>query len=139
MCGLVGFISSSQNVIDELEAVASSMALAIASRGPDDDGIWTTKNATKINNSKYSTNFIVNSGNDKSLTDYGLALGFRRLSILDLTNAGHQPMISPSERYVITFNGEIYNHHDLRSLFPKTKNWTGHSDTETLLACFELF
>lgn len=139
MCGLVGFISSSQNVIDELELVASSMALAIASRGPDDDGIWTTKNATKINNSKYSTNFIVNSGNDKSQTDYGLALGFRRLSILDLTNAGHQPMTSPSERYVITFNGEIYNHNDLRSLFPKTKNWTGHSDTETLLACFELF
>jgi len=94
------------------------MALAIQHRGPDDAGAWADASA-------------------------GIALGFRRLSILDLSSAGHQPMHSASGRYVMTFNGEIYNHTDLRDLLStaqlgKTAQpWRGHSDSETLLACFE--
>ena len=65
------------------------MALAIQHRGPDDAGAWADASA-------------------------GIALGFRRLSILDLSNAGHQPMQSASGRFIMTFNGEIYNHADLR-------------------------
>lgn len=98
------------------------MISQLALRGPDDEGIWLDRNA-------------------------GLALGHRRLSILDLSPQGHQPMLSPCGRYVIAFNGEIYNHLDLRrdleaspqpGLLPKGEKkevaWRGHADTETLLA-----
>ncbi len=94
------------------------MALAIQHRGPDDAGAWADAEA-------------------------GIALGFRRLSILDLSSAGHQPMHSASGRFVMTFNGEIYNHTDLRislsssQLSVPAQPWRGHSDSETLLACFE--
>jgi asparagine synthase (glutamine-hydrolysing) len=94
------------------------MALAIQHRGPDDLGSWADASA-------------------------GIALGFCRLSILDLSSAGHQPMHSASGRFVMTFNGEIYNHKDLRELLSATQlctfteHWRGHSDSETLLACFE--
>ena len=94
------------------------MALAIQHRGPDDAGAWADATA-------------------------GVALGFRRLSILDLSSAGHQPMHSVSGRFVMTFNGEIYNHTDLRislsasQLAMPAQTWRGHSDSETLLACFE--
>ena len=94
------------------------MALAIQHRGPDDAGAWADASA-------------------------GIALGFRRLSILDLSSAGHQPMRSASGRFVMAFNGEIYNHSDLRDLLSAVQlskpaqPWRGHSDSETLLACFE--
>jgi asparagine synthase (glutamine-hydrolysing) len=94
------------------------MALVIQHRGPDDAGAWEDASA-------------------------GIALGFRRLSILDLSSAGHQPMHSASGRFVMTFNGEIYNHKDLRELLRSTQlgkpmqPWRGQSDSETLLACFE--
>ena len=94
------------------------MALAIKHRGPDDAGAWADTSA-------------------------GIALGFRRLSILDLSSAGHQPMHSSSGRFVMTFNGEIYNHTDLRDLLSAAQRgtpaqpWRGHSDSETLLACLE--
>jgi asparagine synthase (glutamine-hydrolysing) len=94
------------------------MALAIKHRGPDCAGAW----------------------GDVS---EGIALGFRRLSILDLSSAGNQPMRSASRRFVMTFNGEIYNHKDLRDLLSTSQlgkpaqPWRGHSDSETLLACFE--
>jgi asparagine synthase (glutamine-hydrolysing) len=87
------------------------MALAIAHRGPDDAGAWADAQA-------------------------GIALGHRRLSIVDLSAAGHQPMHSDGGRYVIAFNGEIYNHLELRAELDGIK-WRGHSDTETLLAGFE--
>ncbi len=69
--------------------------------------------------------------------DYGLALAHRRLAILDLSPAGHQPMLSPCGRYTLIYNGEIYNHLDLRADLEKESgafDWRGHSDTETLLA-----
>ena len=115
MCGFSGFLTTDSSVLSRAQATASSMALAIQHRGPDDLGAWADASA-------------------------GIALGFRRLSILDLSSAGHQPMRSSSGRFVMTFNGEIYNHTDLRDLLNVTElaqTWRGHSDSETLLACFE--
>jgi asparagine synthase (glutamine-hydrolysing) len=87
------------------------MCARISHRGPDDLGVW-------------------------SDPESGLTLGHRRLSIVDLSPQGHQPMISTSGRYVVVFNGEIYNHLELRAGL-EPQSWRGHSDTETLLACFE--
>src|SRR5690606_38891295 len=84
-------------------------------RGPDDAGVWVEAHA-------------------------GLAFGHRRLAVLDLSPAGRQPMVSPSGRFVIVFNGEIYNYGSLRQALDVQGypvSWQGHSDTETLLACFE--
>lgn len=91
------------------------MTDAIAYRGPDDDGGW-------------------------SDSDCRIALGHRRLAIVDLSDAGRQPMASASGRYVLVFNGEIYNHLTLRKRLEaagQTAGWRGHSDTETLLSCFD--
>ncbi len=91
------------------------MSDTLAHRGPDDTGAWVDPAA-------------------------GLALGHRRLAVLDLSPAGHQPMHSASGRFVIAFNGEIYNHADLRGQLQSrgaASAWRGHSDTETLLAGFE--
>ena len=91
------------------------MADTVRHRGPDDSGVWADEGA-------------------------GIALGHRRLSILDLSPAGHQPMASAGGRYVIAFNGEIYNHLELRRLLEASssqRHWRGHSDTETLLTAFE--
>jgi asparagine synthase (glutamine-hydrolysing) len=115
MCGLTGFFTKEVGLLSDIESVVTRMALAIRHRGPDDAGAWTD-------------------------TQYGIALGHRRLSIVDLSPAGHQPMQSASGRFVLTFNGEIYNHQELRRLlrsFRNDKEWLGHSDTETLLAGFE--
>jgi asparagine synthase (glutamine-hydrolysing) len=112
MCGFSGFLTTDASVISRAESVVSHMALAIQHRGPDDAGAWADHSA-------------------------GIAFGFRRLSILDLSSAGHQPMLSVSGRFVMTFNGEIYNHKELRELLIDVQPWRGHSDTETLLAGFE--
>jgi asparagine synthase (glutamine-hydrolysing) len=111
MCGIAGFFSTNSNLDVSTEELITRMTLAIAYRGPDDMGVWTDDRA-------------------------GIALGHRRLSIVDLSDAGHQPMHSNSERYVMSFNGEIYNHLDLRAELEGIA-WRGHSDTETLLAGFE--
>ena len=88
----------------------------LAHRGPDDAGVWMDGTA-------------------------GIGLAHRRLSILDLSSAGHQPMISASGRWVIAFNGEIYNHLEIRKTIETSSPiaWRGHSDTETLLAAVELW
>ena len=110
MCGLAGFLTDGGVSADALARRAGDMAERIAHRGPDDAGTWVDAAA-------------------------GVALGHRRLAILDLSPAGHQPMLSACGRYVIAFNGEIYNHLELRrELSPRTAPWRGHSDTETLLA-----
>lgn len=113
MCGIIGFISILQveNSSAEFASVGMRMVRAIRHRGPDDEGVWYQEGSRVL-------------------------LGHARLAIQDLSAFGHQPMISASGKYVIVFNGEIYNHLDLRSELYGFK-WRGHSDTETLLAAFE--
>ncbi len=113
MCGLVGFWQNGGG--HEQENIVSAMAEKLTSRGPDDKGVWLNP-------------------------ELGVALAHRRLAILDLTSAGHQPMISESGRYVLVYNGEIYNHLDLRHELEEkgsAPNWRGSCDTETLIAGFE--
>ena len=114
MCGIVGLWQApGARTSAELHAVVEAMAGKMRSRGPDDFGVFVDENAE-------------------------IALAHRRLSILDLSLAGHQPMQSPSGRYQIVFNGEIYNHLELREILPDY-SWRGHSDTETLLAAIDAF
>lgn len=106
MCGIAGILDNNFSET-ELRNLAQLMADRIAHRGPDSHGEWASD---------------------------GVAFAHRRLSILDLSSAGHQPMESASRRYVIIFNGEIYNHLFLRQeLEQYSINWRGTSDTETLL------
>lgn len=113
MCGIAGFIDFEHGRgRAELEAVATRMGAAIRHRGPDDGGVWADE-----------TN--------------GVALSHRRLSIIDLSPLGHQPMLSACERYVVSFNGEIYNFKDLRGeLEARGCAFRGGSDTEVMLAAF---
>ncbi|MPY90079.1 MAG: asparagine synthase (glutamine-hydrolyzing) [Luteitalea sp.] len=109
MCGLVGFWQPADAPADQLEGTVCAMARTLAHRGPDDDGVWVDETR-------------------------GVALGFRRLAILDLTPTGHQPMVSSDGRYVIVFNGEIYNFRDLRAeLEAEGVQFRGTSDTEVML------
>ncbi len=116
MCGFVGFLGgvALHGAAGE-EVLLNRMAATITHRGPDDAGYWCDANQR-------------------------IGLGHRRLSILDLSPAGHQPMYSASGRYVIAFNGEIYNYVDLRADLVQRSQapaWRGHSDTETLLSGFD--
>ena len=114
MCGLAGFWSRGARPPD-LASVASAMADRIRHRGPDDEGVWIDERD-------------------------GLALAHRRLAIVDLSAAGHQPMLSSSGRWALVYNGEIYNHLDIRRDLERVgaaSDWRGHSDTETLLAAIE--
>lgn len=113
MCGIAGLWQAGGIREDEARSALQAMTRCITHRGPDDDG---------------------------SFFDFaqGVALGFRRLAILDLTPLGHQPMQSPKGRYWLTFNGEIYNHHELRrSLLQAGVHFRGRSDTEVLCAGLE--
>lgn len=109
MCGIAGFFSKQ---VTDVHQTMERMLLRTQSRGPDDRGIW---------------------------SEQGVTLGHMRLSILDLSPAGHQPMISPSGRYVMTYNGEVYNHLNLRKMLPSDTQYKGHSDTETLLHFMDHF
>jgi len=115
MCGLAGFLFDGQ--AESFETQLKGMADAIRHRGPDASGYW----------------------HDVSK---GIGLAHRRLSILDLSDAGSQPMVSADGRFIIVFNGEIYNHNDIRQTLQASSlavlEWRGHSDTETLLAGFSL-
>ena len=114
MCGITGFCEiSRERHAEELQATVIRMRDALHHRGPDDTGIWVEAAS-------------------------GLALGHRRLSIIDLSPLGHQPMFSASGRYVIIFNGEIYNFKILRAeLESLGHKFRSHSDTEVMLAAIE--
>ncbi|MGK5090835.1 asparagine synthase (glutamine-hydrolyzing) [Deltaproteobacteria bacterium TL4] len=111
MCGFAGFLPSTPH--QDAEKLCHRMLQTLVHRGPDDAGIWFDPST-------------------------GLVLGHRRLSILDLSPEGHQPMVSASKRYVISYNGEVYNcrmlQKELRTL---GYEFRGHSDTEVMLAAIE--
>lgn len=110
MCGIAGFVDARRETgADELTAIARAMARAVVHRGPDDDGAWVDP-------------------------DVGVAFGHQRLSIVDLSRSGHQPMTSAGGRIVLTYNGETYNHSDLRRrLVSEGASFRGHSDTEVVV------
>jgi asparagine synthase (glutamine-hydrolysing) len=111
MCGITGFLDTSRSKSSEqLTLIARRMSTSLRHRGPEDEGVWVDPNT-------------------------GIAFGHRRLSIIDLSPMGHQPMHSASGRYVITFNGEIYNFKALRQELEQLgETFRGHSDTEIMLA-----
>ena len=111
MCGIAGFINLPNNWQDNINRMNDRMY----HRGPDDCGVWHNENPTVV-------------------------IGHRRLSIIDLSSAGSQPMISKNGRYVIALNGEIYNHIDLKcTLLDKGIKFYGHSDTEIFLEYISFF
>lgn len=118
MCGLVGFIGGRwSSDSGNMPALLRGMVQCIHHRGPDHSDVWTDD-------------------------EDRVALAHARLAILDLSPAGNQPMRSPSGRYMIVYNGEIYNHMDLRRQLNEggaTFEWRGHSDTESLLASIEIW
>ena len=114
MCGLAGFLKKTALLNDPTNTLRN-MGLAIVNRGPDSRGEW-------------------------FCAEHGIGLSHRRLAIVDMTASGHQPMVSSSGRYVMAFNGEIYNHLELRKVLEEANpslTWNGTSDTETMLASFE--
>lgn len=114
MCGLTGIIDlSGRQRSDQLSETVAGMARTLDHRGPDDWGVWVDG-------------------------EVGIALGHTRLSIIDLSDTGHQPMVSESGRYVLAYNGEIYNYRQVgRPLAAAGHVFRGHSDTEVLLAAIE--
>jgi len=111
MCGFAGLLTEGQGM--DVEAMVSAMTETLRHRGPDDDGVWIDASA-------------------------GIGMGSRRLAIVDLSPSGHQPMASASGRYVVAYNGEIYNHRALRRDLERTGfRFRGHSDTEVLLAAID--
>lgn len=110
MCGIAGFLQRDALGPDAGD-IAARMGGAIVHRGPDHGAVWLD-------------------------ADAGLAFAHQRLSILDLSPAGNQPMASPSGRFVVTYNGEVYNFRELRTELGDG-NWTGTSDTEVLVAAIE--
>ena len=109
MCGIAGILSASPVSRELIER----MGRTLAHRGPDDEGIWLDPHS-------------------------GAGFANRRLAIIDLSPAGHQPIVSSDDRFVLTFNGEIYNHRDLRAELERDGGapeggWRGHSDTEVLV------
>jgi len=113
MCGITGFWDISRRLnADRLQELSRQMSNTLLHRGPDDGGVWADE-------------------------EVGISLGHRRLAIVDLSPEGHQPMLSAEGRYVIVFNGEIYNFLELqRELKQLGHQFRGHSDTEVMLASF---
>jgi asparagine synthase (glutamine-hydrolysing) len=116
MCGIAGLVKFNAPASpNHLHDIARSMNASLAHRGPDDEGAWFD-------------------------TDASVVLTHRRLSIVDLSPAGHQPMVSSDGRYVITYNGEIYNHEEIRpDLAARGVKFRGHSDTEVMLEAFSAY
>jgi asparagine synthase (glutamine-hydrolysing) len=116
MCGIAGFqTASAPQSASELTRLATGMNNALRHRGPDDEGVWVDGEA-------------------------GIALAHRRLSIIDLSPAGHQPMVSADGRMVMIYNGEVYSHNEMRpDLEARGIRFRGHSDTEVMLESFAAF
>ncbi len=118
MCGIAGIIDCSSAQRSELIEIANRMCKVLRHRGPDDSGVWVNE-------------------------EDGVAISHRRLSIIDLSNAGKQPMKSECGRFILTFNGEIYNHRSIRkeinNISDYKYSWKGHSDTETVVAGISLW
>ena len=116
MCGLTGFIDYRRRAgQEELERIAANMAATLTHRGPDEGGVWAEAEA-------------------------GIAFGFRRLAIVDLSTAGRQPMISANGRYAIVYNGEIYNADEIRSdLMSRGMRFRSRTDTEVILEACSLW
>ena len=117
MCGIAGFLSRGQSSADELGRRVRAMTSTLSQRGPDADGFWIDQQA-------------------------GIAIGHRRLSIIDLSDAGAQPMLSADERWVMSYNGELYNTAELRREVEEARqpvNWRGHSDTEVILEAVSIW
>jgi asparagine synthase (glutamine-hydrolysing) len=113
VCGVAGVLDAAVLPGDALRDAARRMSATLAHRGPDDAGDWADPAA-------------------------GVAFGFRRLSIVDLSPEGHQPMTSAGGRFTVVFNGEVYNHVELRQALERAgERFRGRSDTEVMLACFE--
>ena len=113
MCGIAGFVGDVPKIAGgNVDNIAQSMAASLEHRGPDDQGIWVDAEA-------------------------GTALVHRRLSIIDLSPAGHQPMVSANERFIITYNGEVYSHQPIAGeLTARGHRFRGYSDTEVILESF---
>jgi asparagine synthase (glutamine-hydrolysing) len=112
MCGVTGILDLTQERDEEIERRAAQMVAAIRHRGPDELGTWSDR-------------------------ECGIALAHSRLAIMDPSAAGRQPMVSKSGRFIVAFNGEVYNFQGLRGeLEGRGHTFIGHSDTEVLLACF---
>jgi asparagine synthase (glutamine-hydrolysing) len=113
MCGIAGFITTQPTLAQDLRAQVARMTQTLLHRGPDGHGVWTDP-------------------------ECGVALGHRRLAVVELSEAGAQPMISACGRFVMTFNGEIYNAEELRASLDAQRQtaWRGHADTEVLLEAF---
>jgi len=111
MCGIAGYFKiNNERCKGEIATIANEMADAMIHRGPDNNGVWISE-------------------------EMELAFAHRRLSIIDLSDNGNQPMYSENKRYVIVYNGEIYNHCELRrELLSCGKVFRGHSDTEVILS-----
>ncbi|MBN2354048.1 MAG: asparagine synthase (glutamine-hydrolyzing) [Spirochaetales bacterium] len=116
MCGIVGFRDPRGTAPERLSSLVDRMNATLVHRGPDGDGLWVDEKT-------------------------GTALGHRRLSIIDLSPAGRQPMTSFCGRYTAVYNGEIYNFRELRSELEGrgVPPWRGHSDTEVMLAGFSVW
>ncbi len=115
MCGIAGVITKSSLTRQELETKSLKITNTLEHRGPDDCGVWVDENA-------------------------GVAFGQRRLSILDLSPLGHQPMLSEDKNLVIVYNGEVYNFKEIKDqLIPHGYKFKGGSDTEVILAAIHFW
>jgi len=115
MCGLTGFLGGDFSNDHLVNSILEEMSAQLESRGPDSAGLWSDASSQ-------------------------IAFAHRRLAIMDLSPSGKQPMFSGSNRFVMTYNGEIYNSAEVRNELIKSQVapiWRGHSDTETLLAGFD--